>query len=213
MGSAEPVVGEWQGGKSVGNIQLISNRKYYLRYKGQNLGSVSLQDFPSPDKAFTHAKRLLRDYCSAHSLLVNPYRYMFTSSDQWLEVKVQDTCFTCDVESLRLVEEYTWHLHSRDRCVVSRSLLFHHALFPSLPPHSKILHLDGNPLNNRMHNLSSQKDRGVVDEQTGKVANVRNRGRYWTIVKGAREVKFFSVKKYGAVEARRLAIAEALKQE
>lgn len=194
------------GGKCVGNVQLVYE-KYYVRHAGRRIASVSVKDFSSLEKAFMHAKRLLRDYCAAENLLSNEYRLVTTEADRWLEVNTKNGTFTCDTDALGLVEDHNWKIHQETNIV--HTVAPKYTTFPiallSLPPYSKVHFLDHNPRNNRRSNLSHSK-------LTPADPIYISRG-YWVVSAPLPDGSTlrFSIKKLGVVEARRLAWEAALR--
>ncbi len=204
---------KWQGGKPVGNIQLMGNI-YYIRHSDDIIKRISILDFESPDKAFSEAKKFLYDYSKQHGILRNEYRFVEDSNGKFLEVKVGSGTFFCDIEHQKVIQEYIWNMKHDGTVYTKHSglsdkseVLFHKFAAGYLDSHIKVKHLDGDKRNNRSYNLSVRYPTSF-NVKTGKsMPHVYKSGNYW-YYDSNKKTKKFSILKYGDEEAFRLAMKE-----
>lgn len=208
---------KWQGGKPIGNIQLMGNI-YYIRHSEQIIKKISILYFESPDQAFNEAKKFLYDYSKQHGLLRNEYRFVEDSRGKFLEVKVGNKSFYCDVDHQKIIQEFIWNMKNDGTVYAKHSgltdkseALFHKYIVGHLDSSAKVIHLDGNKLNNRSYNLKVKLPT-TFNPKTGKsLTNVYKSGNFWYSRHTGKsgQVKKFSISKYGEQEALKLAMNES----
>ncbi|OMJ92673.1 hypothetical protein SteCoe_4552 [Stentor coeruleus] len=150
----------WTGGKTRGNIQLV-NHYYYVRYSKTLISFIKISDFHNIQKAFAHAKKVLYAYCKENNLLRNEYRICEDYDGRYLEVKAGNVVFMCDIDCLEIVEEYNWMHIARDNIIYTierdddkiENIYFHRLCMGMHKHENKVMHRDGNKLNNRKSNL------------------------------------------------------------
>jgi hypothetical protein len=156
-----PVVNpSWTGGKPRGNIQLV-NHYYYVRHGGTMISFIKIAEFHNIQKAFAHAKKVLYAYCKDKNLLRNEYRICEDYDGQYLEVKAGGVVFMCDMDCLEIVEEYNWMHIVRNNIIYtverdddkSENIYFHRLCIGVHKQMNRVIHRDGNKLNNRKANL------------------------------------------------------------
>ena len=154
-------ISQWTGGKPQGNIQLVNQYYYFIRHRGKIIKTINILNQESSQQAFILAKKNLYGYCKENNLLRNEYRYCEDDDGPYLEVTASNTTFTCDVESIPIVEEFLWRHITRDDIIFteiinenkSESIYFHRMIIDIHGKPEKVIHRDGNKRNNRKHNL------------------------------------------------------------
>lgn len=89
---------------------------------------------------------------------MNQYRSVEGGSGVYYEVRVGDNeIFHVDAEDLKLVNSFRWRLRTPQNhvytSVLGAKIFFHREVFAIKDPKKKVVHRDGNNLNNRKSNL------------------------------------------------------------
>ena len=210
---------EWIGGKPCGCVSKRADGYQVVFAKSLGIPSEYF-------KSKADAIEFQREKSDELKLTKNMYRIV----GDYLEVQLQnDKIMKCDIEHLPVVQEriwtarkskdkYCWYVASRKSVKRNQEFcLFHRRICPE---YSQVDHINGDGLDNRTCNLRDGS--GRVNAMNKRIQKnnksgfkgvfyvggkkPRWRSQWMDLDTGKKKSKSFSVKKYGAEEAKRLAI-------
>jgi hypothetical protein len=147
--------GEWIGGKPQGSLKIDKN-KIILKIN-KKTQKVLISDFPSLTDAEIYSRNLLLSLCKQNGKISNEYRYHFSGSDSFLEVKVGETIIKVDVQSKEIIDKYEWLMNETDKSVYRKEgrvkVKLENELTGQVHEKTIFSKIDGNLFNFRLENL------------------------------------------------------------
>lgn len=193
------------------NNNLIYENFYYKKYKTKN-------------DCYDDALKYMKDYCKKKDMVLN--KYIKKNNYLIVYLNIQDKFLLVDLEFEELINKYNWRLQNRITYPITKDSSGNFIPFHELAFHHKhVIHKNGNKLDNRYSNVelvnekqlswnlkhkNRKKRNDNISGTTGVCKTNVGKYEYWEVrgidYQQNKIMKRFSVKKYGDLGAKSMAI-------